>query len=189
MRLSLKDGAGRRIEKDPPLSGLGIDQIERVPVHVPPAQSQDFALPAADQQQKADDVRLPRARGSCVVVPIQGVMKSPDFIAREEADELDAGIPLDATRRVSLEMMAAIDRAVEDSAKQFQRPVCPAPRGPAALVEPTGHVGAGDTIKRQRAGRAIDVQMCRLRCKNEPEVQNYRHLQTDWGRGYVLQSD
>ena len=61
-RLPLQDGARRRIQKDPPRSSFGIRQIERVTVHVLPAQGQDLALAAAGQQQKADGVRLPRAR-------------------------------------------------------------------------------------------------------------------------------
>ncbi|MDE0392195.1 MAG: response regulator transcription factor [Rhodospirillales bacterium] len=56
----------------------------------------------------------------------------------------------------------------------------------------------GETLSRhalsERLGgstsrRAIDVQIARLRRKIEPEPQNPRHLQTVWGRGYVLRAD
>jgi two-component system phosphate regulon response regulator OmpR len=37
--------------------------------------------------------------------------------------------------------------------------------------------------------RAVDVQITRLRRKFEPDPKNPRHLQTVWGRGYVLWLD
>jgi two-component system phosphate regulon response regulator OmpR len=50
----------------------------------------------------------------------------------------------------------------------------------AALAELTG--GGGE-------GRAIDVQITRLRRKIERDPRNPRHLQTIWGEGYVLWTD
>lgn len=57
-----------------------------------PMRPQFVARPVSNQQQKADDVRLSRAGGSCVVVALQGEVKSPDFIALEEAGELGAEV-------------------------------------------------------------------------------------------------
>lgn len=37
--------------------------------------------------------------------------------------------------------------------------------------------------------RAVDVQVTRLRRKNEPDPRNPRHLRTVWGKGYVLWPD
>ena len=39
------------------------------------------------------------------------------------------------------------------------------------------------------AGRAIDVQITRLRRKIEPDPKDPRYLQTVWGAGYVLRPD
>ena len=49
----------------------------------------------------------------------------------------------------------------------------------AALAEQTG---GGE-------GRAVDVQITRLRRKIERDPKNPRHLQTIWGEGYVLWTD
>lgn len=49
----------------------------------------------------------------------------------------------------------------------------------AALAEQTG---GGE-------GRAVDVQITRLRRKIERDQKNPRHLQTIWGEGYVLWTD
>ena len=76
-------------------SRLGIGQIVRAPVDVLPAQGHDIALATADQQRKADDVRLlSRARRSRAGEMIQRAMKLADFIVREEAGQFRTGVPL-----------------------------------------------------------------------------------------------
>ena len=82
-------------------------------------------------------------------------------------------------------------------------------RGPDLVALTTGEVSLlrvfarspGATISRQdlaersggdpgpSAGRAIDVQITRLRRKIEADPKNPRHLQTVWGEGYVLWID
>ena len=149
-RLPIQDGARRRTEEHPPRICLGIRQVERVLVLVLPAQGQDFALAAAAQQQKADDVRLLRARRPGAGVAVQFAVKAADFLAREETGEFRAGVPLDATRGDRPET-AADDCVVQDSAKQVQCPVGSPRRRPVVLVEPARHAGAGDAARRQRS--------------------------------------
>ncbi len=52
-------------------------------------------------------------------------------------------------------------------------------------------IGRLDLAQRSGSGegRAIDVQITRLRRKIEDEPKNPRHLQTVWGEGYVLWAD
>ncbi len=54
----------------------------------------------------------------------------------------------------------------------------------------------GRTVSREElevmsvaTGRAIDVQVARLRRKLEPDPRHPRYLVTDWGRGYALRPD
>ena len=97
-RLPLQDGARGRIQDDPPRPGLGIGEIERVPVDVLPAHGHDLVLAAAGQQEKADDVHLLCARRPRAGMVVQRAVKALDLLARQEAGELRAGIALDALR-------------------------------------------------------------------------------------------
>ena len=54
----------------------------------------------------------------------------------------------------------------------------------------------GRTVSREElaamsagSGRAVDVQVARLRRKIEPDPKHPRYLVTDWGRGYALRPD
>ena len=74
-------------------------------------------------------------------------MEAADFLAREEAGELRAGVALDAARRVGLEMGAG-ERVVQDAAEQVERAVGPAGRGQTVVVEPADHAGARVEIEK-----------------------------------------
>lgn len=68
--------------------------------------------------------------------------------------------------------------------------------GEAALLRvfcsnPGSTIGRADLLAQTGAGniRAVDVQITRLRRKIEVDPRTPRHLQTVWGRGYVLWPD
>ena len=61
---------------------LGLRQSEHVAVELGPSERQDFAFPAAGQQQQADDIGLRSSRGPVLDEPVQGPVKPGDLLRR-----------------------------------------------------------------------------------------------------------
>ena len=76
----------------------------------------------AGQQQEVNDVRLPCARRPLRHAVIEREIETVDFVVREKARELHAGVPLDAACGIRLNV-AAEYRMVENSVERVQRAI------------------------------------------------------------------
>ena len=148
-RLAGDNGLRRPAQPDRARPGLRLGQSEHVAVDLRPSKRQDFALPAAGQQQEADDVGLRPARGPFLNQPVQGPVEPGYLFCGQEPGHLPARVRSDACNRIGPDMAGGFRRA-HDLAQHGKRDVGRARRLAAHVVEPAFDMRPADAIKAKR---------------------------------------
>ena len=83
-RLAGEDGLRWLAQPDPSRPGLGVGEVEAVPVDLRPLELQDLSHPAAGKQEQPDDVGLLPTGGPLPDQPIEDAVKPFDLFGGKE---------------------------------------------------------------------------------------------------------